>query len=130
MKKILFTLLLVTLLSLVACSASANTLEYSHGLNFVIAIDNPDVDNVDHLEAGTYTFDVTNNKMGEAPMYDIYITNEYHTSLKDLGDITYTIGGVGATAKDITLESGQYVYIVSSDLVYEAKGHLKVTKKQ
>ena len=115
------------MLMLVGCSSK--TLEYSHGLHFIIAVDNPDATNVDHIESGTYVFDVTNNKFGEAPLYDIYITNEYHANINDLGEVNCTIGGVDSAAKDITLESGQYVYIVSCELLYEAKGHLTVTKK-
>ena len=70
MKKIISLTLFCMILMCVGC-ASTKKLEYAHGLHFVIAVDNTDVEDIDHVEAGTYVFDVTNKNLGEAPLYDI-----------------------------------------------------------
>ena len=75
--------------------------------------------------AGEYMFKTTNTTLGEAPMYDIYIEKAEYNSISELGSIDYTVGGGGAFPISITLNKGDYVYIVPySDLLYEPKGYL------
>lgn len=83
--------------------------------------------NGDIYESGTYIFGVTNDKLGEAPMYDIYIENN-EVSKYELKTPDYTVGGAGDTGTSIYLPKNSYVYIVPVDMVYSPKGFLVFSK--
>lgn len=58
-------------------------------------------------------------------MYDIYIEKSEYDSMSELCEIDYTVGGAGSFPINITLNKGDYVYVVPySDLLYEPKGYL------
>lgn len=98
--------------------------EWALSTPYAFAIEN-DTYNGDIYSAGEYTFKTTNTTLGEAPMYDIYIEKSEYNSMSELGSIDYTVGGAGSFPISITLNKGDYVYIVPySDLLYEPKGYL------
>lgn len=93
---------------------------------FAVEVDSYDGD---ICEAGTYNARVEVSKKGFAPIYDIYIENELHDSISDLGEIDYSIGGNNAGGTlTIPLEAGQYVYIVPMKMAYEPHGYLVIEK--
>lgn len=100
--------------------------EWALDSNYMFAIDVNDF-NGDNYASGTYTFDITNKQLGEAPMYDIYITNQEFSKAEEVianGEY-YSIGGVNSPEVKIDLNSGNYVYIMPyKDLTYEPNGYL------
>jgi len=130
MKKSLLILVMILTLALLGGCSSKNKLDIASGDNYIVAIDVDDAQTAYHLSAGTYTFDITNKELGKATMYDVYVRDEWVTSISDLGEPDYTVGGVNSLAEEIELESGQYVYIVSCDLLYEPSGYLTVVGKK
>ncbi len=89
-----------------------------------------EVDNYDGdiLKSGEYTFSTTNTKLGEAPMYDVYIRDKKYEDYSKLGELDFTVGGAGAFPITRELKKGDYVYIVPYiDLVYSPKGYLEIS---
>lgn len=98
--------------------------EWALSTPYSFAVEN-DTYNGDVYSAGEYTFKTTNTTLGESPMYDIYIEKSEYSSMSELGSVDYTVGGAGSFPISITLNKGDYVYIVPySDLLYEPKGYL------
>ena len=82
----------------------------------------------DKYLAGTYMFRTTNTTLGEAPVYDVYIKKSVYNKISQLGSSDYTVGGAKSFPISITLNKGDYVYIVPySNLIYTPKGYLTFT---
>ncbi len=119
----------LTISVLTGCISSGNSNKYKTKIEwalqdpycFAVAVDGY---SGDVAEAGTWTASVSNKKLGEAPVYDIYIETEELNSIGDLGDVDYTVGGVNSMDIELTLENGQYIYVVPVSLAYEPKGYL------
>ena len=94
--------------------------------NYMFAVEIDGFDG-DVLQSKTYNFDVTNNKLGETPMYDIYIRKQGDLNLSSLGNCDFTVGGSGYTSTSHKLNKGDYVYIVPCELAYTPKGYLKIS---
>lgn len=98
--------------------------EWALNVPYVFAVEKEEFDG-DIYCAGEYTFKTTNVSAGEAPIYDIYIEKSECNSISELGSIDYTVGGSASFPISITLNKGDYVYIVPyADLLYEPKGYL------
>lgn len=80
----------------------------------------------DILREGTYSFNVTNNKQGEAPMYHVYIRKESNLTLDHLGDSDFLAGGRAYTPMSYELGKGEYIYIIPCELSYIPKGYLTI----
>lgn len=105
------------------------TLVWASQENYLMAIEYSNFDG-DVFESGIYQFTISNNTLGHAPMYDIYISDHLYDSVLDLQismDPTLTVGGVGYTSDNVTLSKGDYVYIIPCDLIYSPSGHLKMS---
>lgn len=129
MKKLLMLMLLLSVLMLTGCGSNPD-IEWALQEPLKVGVDVAFEGDV--LESGTYTFDVTNKKLGEATMWDVYVLFDDFTDMSDViasGIEPITVGGVDSNAVDIDLESGNYVYIIPVELVYEPNGYLTISKK-
>lgn len=94
--------------------------------SYMFAVEAEEYDG-DNLAAGEYIFKTTNTTMGEAPIYDIYIENKELSSISQLSDIDFSVGGAGSYPIRYELKKGDYVYVVPyDDLMYTPKGYLKI----
>lgn len=138
-KSLLIIILFTFLTALVGCTSTGSS-DTSSSSNYKTsitwALQDPykfavevDTYNGDIVSAGTYTFSVTNKNLGEAPLYDVYVETFDSDSLSDLGEPTYSVGGVNSVDVDVELTSGEFVYIIPYDLVYEPQGMLEIKLK-
>lgn len=93
---------------------------------YAFAVEISDYDG-DIFSAGKYTFSVSNTKLGEAPIYDIYIKDKKYQKFSELGSADFSVGGANSSPITYDLKKGDYVYVVPyTKLVYEPKGYLEI----
>lgn len=135
MKKLSYVIVcFIIILTTLGCQNKSGFLtstEWSlYDTNYAFAVEDSNYDG-DVLEAGVYTFELIGGTDGKGALFDIYIENDNYSSLSELKEIDYTIGGNHEIQikQEVTLNAGEYVYIVPyQNLVYEPTGYLSITK--
>lgn len=96
-----------------------NSLSWSlYEENYMFAVEVDDY-NGDIYKAGTYVFSTLTNAAGKTGIYDIYVEDKELSSLSELGELDYEVGGIGSSEIEIALNKGDYVYIIPyKSLIY------------
>lgn len=131
MKKIFSLLLMITIIFLAGCGSDYKTeLSWALTQNAEFSIENDSYDG-DNLKAGTYSFTEDTVRSGKIPIiWDIYVSDSKKNKISELTDEEYrgAVGGIEKEEIEVTLEKGQFVYIVYNKTLGEGTGILQIKK--
>lgn len=92
---------------------------------YMFSIENDKYDG-DIYEGGKYKFTTTGKK---SAIYDIYVSKKEYTNSSDIisnEDISCSAGGMGNIECNVSLQAGDYVYVVPTDNIAGSDGMLSI----